>query len=173
MARRGARGLPGGTFQALLASREARVQARLGRRGRCENALEDARSAFAGRREDDDPDWVYWVSSAVLAADAGRAHLDLGLPREAAADLSTGLVMFGSAQPRNRALHLTSLAQAHLLAGEVEEAATATDAALALARANQSRRITERLQGLLSSFAAVPAPVAQQTAERVRTALAA
>ncbi len=173
MARRGARGLPGGTFQALLASREARVQARLGRRGRCENALEDARVAHAGRHQDGDPDWVYWVSDAVLAADAGRAHLDLGLPKEAAGDLTSGIKLFGTSQPRNRALHLTSLAQAHLLAGDVEQAASATDAALALAVANESRRITERLQGLVRSFAAVPAPAAQQAAERVRTVLAA
>jgi transcriptional regulator with XRE-family HTH domain len=173
VARRGCRGLPGGALQALLATREARVQARLGRRGRCEMALEDARTAFATRDQDRDPDWVYWVSSAVLAADAGRSHLELGLPREAAADLSTGIELFGTSQPRNRALHLTSLAQAQLMDGEVELAAMTTEAALALAMANESRRITERLRGLLGSFAAAQGPVARETAERVRAVLAA
>jgi transcriptional regulator with XRE-family HTH domain len=173
VARRGSRGLPGGALQALLATREARVQARLGRRSRCESALEDARVAFASRDQDRDPDWVYWVSSAVLAADAGRAHLELGLARDAAADLSAGLELFGTSQPRNRALHLTSLAQAQLMAGEVERAAMTTDAALALATATESRRITERLRSLLGSFAAVPAPVARETADRVRAVLAA
>jgi hypothetical protein len=81
--------------------------------------------------------------------------------------------MVGTSQPRNRALHLTSLAQAHLLDGRLEEAAAATEAAVALALENPSHRIRERLEGLLGFFAALNAPSARETAERVRTVLAA
>jgi len=177
VARVGARGMPGGAFQALLASREARVQARLGRRARCEQAIEDARTAFARRTEDADPDWVYWVGEAVLSADAGRAHLDVGLPKDAVKDLTRGLKLFGSSQPRNRALHMTSLAEALFKAGELEGATQATDGAIDVVLekegAVESHRIAERLEGLVKSFAGVDSSAVRQTTDRVRTVLAA
>lgn len=173
VARRGAAGWPGGAFQALLATRQARAHAGVGNAGRCERALAQAGEWIAQAGQgDDDPDWVYWVTPAVLAADAGRAWLELGRARRAADGLAEGLRLFGEAQPRNRALHLTSLATAYLHDHQPQEAIEAVDAAIDLMPVSDSRRVRQRLSGLL--------PVLQDagraghaTADRIRSVLVA
>jgi transcriptional regulator with XRE-family HTH domain/tetratricopeptide (TPR) repeat protein len=173
VARRGAAGWPGGAFQALLATRQARAHAGVGDASRCERALAQAGEWIAQAGQgDDDPDWVYWVTPAVLAADAGRAWLELGRARRAADGLAEGLRLFGDAQPRNRALHLTSLATAYLHDHQPQEAIEAVDAAIDLMPVSDSRRVRQRLSGLL--------PVLQDagraghaTADRIRSVLVA
>lgn len=112
------------------------------------------------------------MTPAVLAADAGRAWLELGRARRAADGLAEGLRLFGDAQPRNRALHLTSLATAYLHDHQPQEAIEAVDAAIDLMPVSDSRRVRQRLSGLL--------PVLQDagraghpTADRIRSVLVA
>lgn len=168
----GAIGWPGGAFQALLATRQARAHAGLRQAPDCDRALVAAGESMAGAGRGDDPDWVYWVTPAVLAADAGRARLELGQPHRAAVGLARGLELFGTAQPRNRALHLTSLAQAHLADGEVDGAVEAVDGALGLFGAGDSRRLRDRLAGLVTPLRD-SCPLGDQAARRVRSVLAA
>ncbi len=167
-----ARGLPGGAFQALLATRQARARAQLGQERECRRCLDDAQSFMEGGT-DEDPGWVYWVSSAVLAADAGRALLELGRPQAAIAGLTTGLRLFADAQPRNRALHLTSLAEAYLLDGEISAAATHVDAAVDLAASSPSHRLRQRLSSLGSRLERTSCVPARTAADRIRCLLAA
>lgn len=173
LARHGSAGLPGGRFQALLATREARTRARLGDGPGCESALEQAREFFDSAEPNAEPDWVCWVTSGVLAADAGRARLDLGSALDAEQDLLTGLAGYGSTQPRNRALHLTSVAEARLRRGDVGGASEAAEAAQDLHEDRSSQRVRDRLVWLGRAFDRVPSRAARAAADRIRTTLAA
>lgn len=171
-ARRGAAGWPGGAFQALLATREARAHAGAGNPNACEQGLAQASTFMAQAGPGDDPEWVYWVTPAVLAADAGRAWLDLGQPRRAADGLTRGLELFGQTQPRNQALHLTSLAAAHLADDQGDAAVAAVDAALDLLPVGDSQRVRERLSGLLPTLRGAGG-TGRHAAERIHTVLVA
>jgi hypothetical protein len=172
VARQGAASWPGGAFQALLATRQARAHAGVDDAGRCERALAQAGEWIAQAGHEEDPDWVYWVTPAVLAADAGRAWLELGRARRAADGLAEGLRLFGEAQPRNRALHLTSLATAHLHDHEPQPAIEAIDAAIDLMPVSDSRRVRQRLSGLVPVLHSA-GRAGHASAERIRSVLVA
>lgn len=159
IARQGTAGQGPSPGQALLASRQARAHACLGDLTGCERALDETaaiREAMAdahGSAEtlEREP-WAYWVTPAVLVGDAGRARLEVGRPAQAVLDLTRGLELFDESQPRNRLLHLTSLAQARLSLGECEGAAQSAEAALGLAAQVPSARCHARLAELRSRF---------------------
>ncbi|MEV4442340.1 hypothetical protein AB0K09_25690 [Streptomyces sp. NPDC049577] len=168
IARKGSAGEPAGPGQALLATREARAHASLDDPGGCQRALEEAAElAEAGPRGGRaDAPWSYWVTPAVLVADAGRAWLELGKPARAARDLAHGLRLFDDSQPRNRLLHWASLAEARLQLDDVDGAAAAADAALDLAEHVNSMRATARLTWLRSRFRRCDGRAARQTVQR-------
>lgn len=167
IARRAVQGVTSGALQALLATRQARALALLDDRRACEAALDEATAYLRTATPDTDPAWSYWVTPAVLAADAGRAWLDLGEPDRAEISLVEGLQMFGNSQPRNRMLHHSSLAEARLTRGELSGAADAAHAALDLATTMKSRRGLDRLHGLQSAFAQEAVVVAREVADRI------
>jgi transcriptional regulator with XRE-family HTH domain len=171
-ARRGAARWPGGAFQALLATREARAHAGTGDASGCERSLADAGEWMAQSSPGEDPEWVYWVTPAVLAADAGRAWLELGHARRAAVGLTRGLQLFGDTQPRNQALHLTSLAAAYLADSEVDGAVEAVDAAVALLPTSDSRRVRQRLSGLVPGLRR-SGETGSRAADRIRSVMVA
>ncbi|MEV5981906.1 hypothetical protein [Streptomyces sp. NPDC052114] len=147
MARKGTAGAPAGIRQALLATREARAHAAVGDQTSCQHHLEQAAELSQGAGDDDTP-WAYWLTPAVMVADAGRAWLELGRPDRAEWHLQCGLEMLGEAQPRNRLLHSASLAEARLAREELDGAAEAVTAALDLAENLTSIRARVRLAGL-------------------------
>jgi len=171
VARRAVRGVASGALQALLATRQARAHAVLHDRYGCDQALEAAAAHILTADPDDDPPWSYWVTPAVLAGDAGRAWLDLGDPQRAEASLVKGLNLFGDAQPRNRMLHHSSLAEARLARGELPGAAEAAHAALNLASTMRSRRGLDRLLSLQATFSQERAVVAGEVADRIRSVM--
>jgi hypothetical protein len=135
----------------------------------CAQALDDAAELFRRRTTSPipAPSWAYWVSEAVLVADAGRAWLEAGLPDRAEPLLTTGLMLFGESQPRNRLLHGISLAQCRLLAGAVDGAVHATDSALALVGPRDSARARSRLRELRAALASSGSNDAIRTADRI------
>ncbi len=160
-----------GPVLSLLSTRQARAHARLGQQHACQQALNQAHESFldTGVRV---PSWSYWVSSAVLEADAGRAWLDLGRADRARDSLYRGLREFGEHQPRNRLLHHTSLAEAHLALRQVDGAAEATRAALALADPTvDSDRVRDRLRTVAAGFRSYDARRARQAADDVDVVL--
>lgn len=171
VARRAVQGVRSGTLQALLATRQARALALLHDRAGCARALDAAAMFIQAANPDDDPAWSYWVTPAVLTADAGRAWLDLGDPHRAEISLMEGLDLFGDTQPRNRMLHHSSLAEARLARGELVGAAEAADLALDLAPTLNSRRSFDRLRGLHSSFGREKLVVAREVADRIRSVI--
>jgi hypothetical protein len=158
-----------GTLQALLATRQARAHALLGDRYACERALSEALAHSLAADPLADPSWSYWVTPAVLTADAGRAWLDLGDPHRAEASLLQGLELFADTQPRNRMLHNASLAEARLAQHDIHGAAEAAHAALDLAPSLNTRRGLDRLRTLHSAFTQETAVAAHEVADRIRS----
>jgi hypothetical protein len=171
IAREGFRGPTSGAVDALLWTRQARASALLRDRAGCELALDRAAGSLALTVPADDPPWIYWVTRAVLAADAGRARLDLGLLEPAEEGLSLGLDLLGSEQPRNRLLHLASLAEARLLRGEIDSAAGAAIDSADLAIPMQSGRGRQRLRNLHAAFGREHTGSAREARERLESVL--
>jgi hypothetical protein len=163
----GARHLAAGRLVALLYSRQARALALVHDRSGADEALATAQEAHSSSDEAEEPSWTYWISPAVLAADAGRVWLDLGDPDRAEASLDAGLALFGEDQPRNRMLHNASLAEARLMQGEVHGAAEAAHHALDLAASLRSQRAAERFLRLRTGFTQVDAIAARELADRI------
>lgn len=156
MARQRSAGQSSAATAALLASREARAHASSGATAECALALDAATSLFGGPSTSPipPPSWAYWVTGAVLVADAGRSWLEAGVPDKAIPLLQSGLRLFGDSQPRNRLLHGVSLAQAMLLTRRVDGAVEATDQALTLTASQDSDRVRSRLGELRGALAA-------------------
>jgi hypothetical protein len=154
---------------ALLASREARAHASSGATAECAPALEEATSLFGGQSTSPilPPSWAYWVTEAVLVADAGRSWLEAGEPDKAIPLLQGGLRLFGNSQPRNRLLHGVSLAQSMLLTRQVDGAVQSTDQALTLAASQDSDRVRSRLAELRGALAASAGSQAIAAADRI------
>jgi hypothetical protein len=159
---------------ALLASREARAHASGGSTAECAQALDDAAGLLSAQTASSvpSPSWAYWVTDAVLVADAGRSWLEAGLPERAIPLLQDGLRLFGNSQPRNRLLHGVSLAQAMLLTRQVDGAVQATDQALTLTGGQDSDRVRSRLAELRTALATSAGgqaiAVAGRIADRIR-----
>ena len=169
MARQRSTGQASSATASLLASREARAYASSGATAECALALEAAASLFDGQSASPIPlpSWAYWVTEAVLVADAGRSWLEAGVPGKAIPLLQSGLRLFGDSQPRNRLLHGLSLAQAMLLTRQVDGAIHATDQALTLTAGQDSDRVRSRLGELRGALAASNGSQAIAAAERI------
>ncbi|NBM14459.1 hypothetical protein [Streptomyces sp. GC420] len=173
LARKGAGHPPSASVRALLATRQARAHAQLGQHDQCEQVLDEAAGLGEAITTDSEPPWAYWVTPAVLAADAGRAWLELGQAERAEEDLLRGLRLFGAAQPRNRLLHNTSLAEARLARRDVDGAAEATHDALDLTASFGSARARSRLRDLRAKFTPIAAAAAREICDRIETVLSA
>ncbi|MGW7573821.1 hypothetical protein [Streptomyces sp. NPDC054765] len=166
IARKGAAQDDMGIGQALLATREARAHAALGDEAGCQRALDEAADLSRAGRPSSDPPWAYWLTPAVMVADAGRAWLELGRPRRAEWHLAHGIDLLRGSQPRNLLLHSTSLAEARLAHREVDGAAEAAAEALALAESVTSQRAHARLRALRRRFGRYDSPVAREIVQR-------
>ncbi|MGA5563755.1 hypothetical protein ACPCUV_21640 [Streptomyces platensis] len=173
IARKGSAQEDMGIGQALLATREARAHASLGDEAACQRALEEAAELSRAGRPPAEPLWAYWLTPAVMVADAGRAWLELGRPERAEADLTRGIVMLQGSQPRNLLLHSASLAEARLARCELDGAAAAATDALALAEHISSQRAHARLMALRRRFVRYDSAVAHDIVQRADDLLAA
>ncbi|GHG83429.1 hypothetical protein [Streptomyces griseocarneus] len=166
IARKGSAGEEPGITQALLATRQARAHAGLGDEAGCRRALEEAAELSQAGGPPADAPWAYWLSPAVMVADAGRAWLEIGRPRQAEWHLQRGIELLGDSQPRNRLLHCASLAEARLGRGEVDGAAEAAGDALDLTDTVTSLRATARLSELRGRFLRFDSPAARRIVQR-------
>jgi hypothetical protein len=168
----GARDLETGRVHALLSTREARAHAQLNDADSCARALEAAAEALERSEARHEPRWVSWVTPAVLMADAGRAWLELNRPDRAEHLLQEGLTLFSEEQPRNRMLHLASLAEARLALGNLDGAAAAAHDSLDLCRRLRSGRARSRLRQLQKRFAVFDSTLSTTIVERTTEVLA-
>lgn len=156
------------SVHALAQLRLARAHALLGEERDCLRALDQAAAHRGDRDPAADPDWGGWVGPAIITADAGRAHLDLGNLGRAEAHLAAALRALGSSRPRNRMLHQASLAESRLKLGEMDGAAEAATAALELSGTVGSPRGQARMRALRETLHRRPSAATRDVAGRFR-----
>ncbi|MER6678808.1 helix-turn-helix transcriptional regulator [Streptomyces sp. NPDC000983] len=142
------------TVRALLWERSAWAHAVAQDANATDKALTAARQALdADDAGDTQPDWSAWVDHIELDIMAGRCWTQLRRPLRAVPLLLRGLAQFDHTQARDAALYSTWLAEAYLLAGEVEEAARVTQRAAELAEGVASPRPQRRVEHVVSALA--------------------
>lgn len=155
----GADGQATGTVRALLGERVAWAHSRTGDRAATERALSTVDAAYDDRRPDDDPEWTYWLDPDEIAVMAGRCYVELGEPNRAIPLLTDVLDRYDEHRARESALYVSWLAEAHVMAGNVDHGATLADRVLDLTGSTASARGDARvalLRDRLAPHAAVP-----------------
>jgi hypothetical protein len=137
------------TVRALLHERRAWAHAVAGNAREADEALTAAQAAVASNQGVPQPDWSSWVDEQELQIMAGRCWTELRRPLRAVPLLEDVLRGFDDAHARNKALYSCWLADAYLMAGEVEAAAGVADRILDLSVGVASVRPRQRLQPIL------------------------
>lgn len=146
--------------RALLLERVAWACAKLGDRRGAERTLRTVEELHARERSADEPEWVYWLDETEVTVMAGRCFVELGDPERAIPLLAGALASYDLQHSREAALYISWLAEAHLAAGDVDEAARLAGRALGLAVSTGSARADQRVELLrrrLASYGSVPA----------------
>jgi tetratricopeptide (TPR) repeat protein len=122
-ARTGTAGIATATLTAHFHTMEARALARLGDAKACDRALAEAVREFERRRPEEDPGWIRYFDEAELAAEFGHCLRDLGRVADAAQYASRSVVTdSGTGFVRSDFFATMVLADAHLAAGDLEQA---------------------------------------------------
>ncbi|HEY8526754.1 MAG TPA: helix-turn-helix transcriptional regulator [Acidimicrobiales bacterium] len=146
-----------GVVRALFGERLAWAHARAGDRVETDRALGRVEDAYASP-SGDGPEWAYWLDELEIDVMAGRCWTELGVAERARPLLERALAGYDDQRSREAALYLSWLAEAHLLAGDVDEAARTAQRVLALTIATASARSDarlDRLHHLLNPYGAV------------------
>jgi hypothetical protein len=119
----GTRGVATATLTSHFHAMEARALARLGDAKGCDRALAEAVSEFERRRPEDDPEWIRYFDESELSAEISHCLRDLGRPGDATRHARTSLgTVDGVTCVRSDFFVMIVLADAHLAAGELEQA---------------------------------------------------
>ncbi len=133
---------------ALLYAAEARGQSLLGDAEATRQAVLEAERLHERSRPDGEPPWLSFYSAAVLAADLGRCLRDIGEADQAAALIRSAMDGYESWGVRSRCFAQTDLAATHIVAGELEQAATLGRDALHTAVDVSSTHTIDRIRTL-------------------------
>jgi tetratricopeptide (TPR) repeat protein len=146
-ARSGTRGLATPTLTAHFYAMEARALARLGDERACDLALSRAASAYEQRNSENDPEWIKYFDEAELAAEFGHCLRDLGRHTDASRYAEQCVqVIDHRVFTRSDFFATMVLADAHLKAGEIEQACTVALNALTLGEQLRSARCVNYLR---------------------------
>jgi hypothetical protein len=160
-ARSGTQNVATPTLTAHFHAMEARALARLGDTRGCEMALSDAVSLFERRKPDNDPEWFRYFNDAELAAEFGHCYRDV---RQARTAMRYAVQSIGSACGERSDFFVTMvLADAHLQAGDAEQAC---DVALGALRLGE-QLVSARCARYLRDFHSALMPTASSAAVRV------
>lgn len=129
-------------LRAQFHAMEARALARTGDVRACEAALSAATKALESRNSEDEPEWISYFDEAELAAEAAHCFRDVNSARQAVAHAENA--MSGS-HVRSDFFATMVLADAHLRAGDVEEACRVALDALDLGEQLKSARCVSYL----------------------------
>ncbi|QFX81660.1 hypothetical protein GEV49_12505 [Streptomyces sp. SYP-A7193] len=130
------------TLRAQFHAMEARALARTGDVAACEASLSAATRALDSRNSGDEPEWINYFDAAELAAEAAHCFRDVNRARHAVAHAENA--MSGS-HVRSDFFATMVLADAHLRAGDVEEACRVALDALDLGEQLKSARCVSYL----------------------------
>ncbi|MFI0961021.1 hypothetical protein ACH4S8_06360 [Streptomyces sp. NPDC021080] len=140
------------TLRAQFHAMEARALARTGDVRACEAALSAATKALESRNTDDEPEWISYFDEAELAAEAAHCFRDVNSARQAVAHAENA--MSGN-HVRSDFFATMVLADAHLRAGDLEEACRVAVDALDLGEQLKSARCVSYLAEFRQNLAAV------------------
>jgi hypothetical protein len=141
--------------RALLGERVAYAHAHLGDHAATARDLDRVDEVYDLRGSGDaDPEWVYWLSRDEILVMAARCWTRLGDARRASPQLADVLTRYSTEQVREQALYRAFLGEAHLNAGELDEAAAALEGAAGYAAVTASARASERIAQLRVRLAA-------------------
>lgn len=141
-ARMGISGVATPTLMAQFHAMEARALARIGDIRACELALSEATKALERRNNSDEPEWITYFDEAELAAEAAHCFRDVNSARRAVMHAQNA--MSGS-HVRSDFFATMVLADAHLRAGDSEEACRVALDALDLGEQLKSARCVSYL----------------------------
>ncbi len=151
-ARMGISGVATPTLMAQFHAMEARALARTGDIRACEQALSEATKALESRNSSDEPEWITYFDEAELAAEAAHCFRDVNSARRAVAHAENA--MSGS-HVRSDFFATMVLADAHLRAGDPEEACRVALDALDLGEQLKSARCVSYLREFRVGLSAV------------------
>ncbi|WP_332011162.1 hypothetical protein OHB56_40920 (plasmid) [Streptomyces sp. NBC_01635] len=151
------------TLRAQFHAMEARALARTGDVRACEAALTAATKALESRNTDDEPEWISYFDEAELAAEAAHCFRDVNSARRAVAHAENA--MSGS-HVRSDFFATMVLADAHLRAGDVEEACRVALDALDLGEQLKSARCVSYLAEFGQNLSRVGNTATQDFRER-------
>lgn len=138
------------TLRAQFHVMEARALARTGDVKACEATLSAATKALESLNNDDEPEWISYFDEAELTAEAAHGFRDVNSARQAVAHAENA--MSGS-HVRSDFFATMVLADAHLRAGDVEEACRVALDALDLGEQLKSARCVSYLAEFRQSLA--------------------
>jgi hypothetical protein len=122
-ARAGTQGIATPTLVSHFHTMEARALARIGDAKGCDQALGDAAREFEHRMPGNDPEWIKYFNESELSAEFGHCLRDLGRSAQAAEYASASVAAAGDlVTSRSDFFATIVLADAHIAAGEVEQA---------------------------------------------------
>ncbi|MEU0742692.1 hypothetical protein [Streptomyces sp. NPDC006134] len=155
------------TLRAQFHAMEARALARTGDVTACEAALNAATKALESRNSEDEPEWISYFDEAELAAETAHCFRDVNRARRAVSHAENA--MSGS-HVRSDFFATMVLADAHLRAGDVEEACRVALDALDLGEQLKSARCISYLAEFrrnldLTGRSAVARDLAEQARE--------
>lgn len=154
------------TLRAQFHAMEARALARTGDVRGCEAALTAATRALESRNAEDEPEWITYFDAAELAAEAAHCFRDVNSARQAVAHAENA--MSGS-HVRSDFFATMVLADAHLRAGDIEEACQVAADALDFGENLKSARCVSYLAEFrLNLFAVGDNPASRVFAEQAR-----
>ena len=149
-ARMGISGVATPTLMAQFHAMEARALARTGDKRACEQALAEAARFLDQRNSGDEPEWITYFDEAELAAEAAHCFRDVSNARQAVEH--AGNAMSGN-HVRSDFFATMVLADAHLRAGDVDEACRVTLDALDLGEQLHSARCVSYLREFRTALA--------------------
>jgi len=146
-ARTGTQGIATPTLVSHFHTMEARALARIGDATGCDRALADAVHEFERRTPDSDPPWIQYFNESELSAEFGHCLSDLGRPTQAAQYASASVAAVDDLTfLRSDFFATIILADAHMAAGEAEQACGVALKALAAGEQIRSARCVNYLR---------------------------
>jgi tetratricopeptide (TPR) repeat protein len=146
-ARTGTCGIATATQTSHFHAMEARALARLGDAKACDHAIAEAARKFERRNPEADPQWIQYFNEAELAAEFGHCMRDLGRATDATQYASSSIeTINGDMFMRSDFFAAMVLADAHLAAGELEQACRITLKALTAGEQIRSARCVRYLR---------------------------
>lgn len=157
-ARAGTTGQATPTLTAHFHMMEARALARLGDAKACDSALSEAIREFDRRNPESDPAWIQYFDEAELEAEFGHCFRDLGRATDASQHARNSLAAIDETTfLRSDFFAAIVLADAHLAAGELEQACGVALNALSAGEQIRSARCVNYLREFHERISAVGA----------------